>query len=47
MNCENKKCPLFEICLTQKKEDYTCDYMVFLYNAGLLMPPEFIEKSVF
>ena len=46
MNCENKKCPLYKFCLTNKKEYYTCDYMLQLYNANLLTPPEFVEKSV-
>ena len=45
MTCENERCPLYPYCLTQKKDYYTCDYMVTLYNAGLLLPKEHYEKS--
>lgn len=34
-------CPLKSYCLTQKHEYQSCDDMVRLYNAGLLLPPEF------
>ena len=47
MDCENNKCPLFQYCLTQKHEWETCADMVSRYNAGLLLPPAYVEKSVF
>lgn len=47
MNCTNTSCPLYEHCLTQKKEYESCNDMLIRYNAGLLLPPEYIENSVF
>ena len=45
MKCEN--CPLIEFCLTQKHDWESCADMVFRYNAGLLLSPEYIAKSAF
>ncbi len=47
MGCQNKLCPLYRYCLTQKGEWESCDDMVRKYNASLLIPPKYIEGSVF
>lgn len=41
----HEKCPLYRYCLTQKRENDTCDYMLRKYNAGLLLPPEYKEEE--
>lgn len=40
-------CPLRNHCLTQKKETDTCDDMIRRYNASLLLPPQYVERSAF
>lgn len=40
-------CPLLPYCLTQKAEHESCNDMMSRYNAGLLMPPEMVERSVY
>lgn len=35
-------CPLLHFCITQKHDYESCDDMVRRYNAGLLLPPEFV-----
>nr|DAX99690.1 MAG TPA: Protein of unknown function (DUF2800) [Caudoviricetes sp.] len=40
-------CPLRSHCLTQKKETDTCDDMIRRYNASLLLPPQYVERSAF
>ena len=47
MDCQNTNCPLYRYCLTQKTFESRCDDMVRKYNANLLLPPEFVERSVF
>lgn len=44
--CTKKTCPLYSYCLTQKRESYTCDYMVRLYNANLLLAPEYLMGEI-
>lgn len=41
----HESCPLYPYCVTQKHEHESCDDMVRRYNAGLLLPPEYIENS--
>lgn len=41
--CE--RCPLLAYCITQKQDYETCNDMVQRYNAGLLMPPEFLLEK--
>ncbi len=45
MPTEHTNCPLYPYCITQKGEHKTCDTMVRRYNAGLLLPPEYIKSS--
>lgn len=40
-----ESCCLVEHCVTQKHEYDSCVDMVSKYNAGLLLPPEYIKKS--
>ena len=41
--CE--RCPLLAYCITQKQGYETCNDMVLRYNAGLLIPPEFLTDT--
>lgn len=41
----HETCPLYPYCITQKTEYETCDDMVRRYNAGLLLPPEYVEDK--
>lgn len=38
----HETCPY---CITKKHEHETCDDMVRRYNAGLLLPPEYVEET--
>lgn len=41
------QCPLAAYCIYQKQSWDSCADMVSKYNAGLLLPPAYFEKSVF
>lgn len=44
---QRTRCVLGDYCITQKKSYESCADMVSRYNAGLLLPPNHFEKSVF
>lgn len=41
-----KTCPIFELCMYNKREYDSCSDMIHRYNNGLLLPVEAFNNSV-